>query len=61
MSVLELEPMLDAKQLASVLGVHPNWIFEQVRIGELPSYKLGHHRRFKRDEVEKFLAERRAA
>ena len=56
-----LEPMLDAKALAGVLGVHPNWVFEQVRLNQLPSYKLGHHRRFRPTEVLKYLAERRAA
>ena len=50
--------LLDAPELAKRLGVPESWVREQARLGNLPSFKLGHYVRFKLEEVERYLAER---
>ena len=50
--------LLSAPELAKLFGVPQSWVREQARLGNLPSFKLGHYVRFKIEEVERFLAER---
>ncbi len=50
--------LLSAPELAKLFGVPQSWVREQARLGNLPSFKLGHYVRFKIDEVERFLAKR---
>jgi len=54
-----MESMMTVRQVAELLGVHENWIYDQAASGELPSYKIGGTRRFLRDEVLRWIAERR--
>jgi excisionase family DNA binding protein len=54
-----MESMLTARQVAELLGVHENWVYDQAASGELPSYKIGGTRRFDRDEVHGWIAEHR--
>jgi excisionase family DNA binding protein len=54
-----MESMLTARQVAELLGVHENWVYEMAASGELPSYKLGGSRRFDRDEVHGWIADHR--
>jgi excisionase family DNA binding protein len=51
--------MMTARQVAELLGVHENWVYEQAADGVLPSYKIGGTRRFDRDEVRRWIAEHR--
>jgi excisionase family DNA binding protein len=51
--------MMTARQVAELLGVHENWVYEQAASGELPSYKIGGTRRFDRDELRGWIAEHR--
>ena len=44
-----MESMMTARQVAELLGVHENWVYDQAATGELPSYKIGGTRRFDRD------------
>jgi excisionase family DNA binding protein len=46
-----MESMMTARQVAELLGVHENWVYDQAASGELPSYKIGGTRRFDRDEL----------
>jgi excisionase family DNA binding protein len=55
-----MESMMTARQVAELLGVHENWVYDHAASGELPSYKIGGTRRFIRVEVDGFIAERRA-
>ena len=55
-----MESMMTARQVAELLGVHENWVYDQAARGELPSYKIGGARRFDRDEVRGWIAEHRA-
>jgi excisionase family DNA binding protein len=54
-----MESMLTARQVAELLGVHENWVYDQAASGELPSYKIGGTRRFDRDEIRGWIAEHR--
>jgi excisionase family DNA binding protein len=51
--------MMTARQVAEVLGVHENWVYDQAASGVLPSYKIGGSRRFLRDEVRHWIVEHR--
>lgn len=50
--------LVSAAELAKLLGVPESWVREQARLGNLPSFKLGHYVRFRIEEVERFLTER---
>jgi excisionase family DNA binding protein len=50
--------LLSAAELAKLLGVPESWVREQARLGNLPSFKLGHYVRFRLEEVERYLADR---
>jgi excisionase family DNA binding protein len=54
-----MESMMTARQVAELLGVHENWVYDQAASGELPSYKIGGTRRFDPTEVRRFIAEHR--
>jgi excisionase family DNA binding protein len=54
------ERLVSAEAVAELLGVQPAWVLEQARAGGLPSYKLGHYRRFRLSEVEAWLQARAA-
>lgn len=54
-----LRRLLSAKELAHVLGVHPNYIYDQAVNGDLPSYKIGGVRRFRLRDVEEWLEARK--
>lgn len=56
-----VEPMMTARQVAEVLGVHENWVYDQAVGGDLPSYKIGGARRFQPDEILGWIAEHREA
>ena len=47
-----MEPWIGVDDLALVLGVSTDWVYEKAAAGELPSYKFGGHRRFRISEVE---------
>jgi excisionase family DNA binding protein len=50
-----IEPLLSARDLAEILGVNLNYVYEQAAAGRLPSYKIGGNRRFRASEVEAWL------
>ena len=54
-----MESMLSARQVADLLGVHENWVYDQAARGELPSYKLGGTRRFDPEELRGWISEHR--
>ena len=54
-----MERMLTAREVADVLGVHENWVYDRAVGGELPSYKIGATRRFIRAEIDDWIASRR--
>jgi excisionase family DNA binding protein len=56
-----MESMMTVRQVAELLGVHENWVYDQAANGELPSYKIGGTRRFDRDELRGWIAGHREA
>jgi excisionase family DNA binding protein len=56
-----MESMMTVRQVAELLGVHENWVYDQAASGELPSYKIGGTRRFDRDELRGWIAGHREA
>ena len=54
-----MESMMTVRQVAELLGVHENWVYDQAASGELPSYKIGGTRRFDPDELRGWIAEHR--
>ncbi len=53
------ERLIDAKELAEILGVRPQWVYARVDAGELPGFRLGHYLRFRVSEVEAWLGRQR--
>jgi excisionase family DNA binding protein len=56
-----MESMMTARQVAELLGVHENWVYDQAANGALPSYKIGGTRRFDPDELRGWIAAHREA
>jgi excisionase family DNA binding protein len=54
-----MESMMTVRQVAELLGVHENWVYDQAASGGLPSYKIGGTRRFDSDELRGWIAEHR--
>jgi excisionase family DNA binding protein len=54
-----MESMMTVREVAELLGVHENWVYDQAASGELPSYKIGGTRRIDRDEFRAWIAEQR--
>jgi len=52
-----MESMMTARQVAELLGVHENWVYDQAASGELPSYKIGGTRRFDPDDLRSWIAQ----
>lgn len=63
----EVEPaladngLMTADEIATRLGVKPGWVYRQSRAGLIPTVKLGRYYRYRRDAIERWLAERERA
>ncbi len=47
-----VEPFVDVEAAAAFLGVKVSYLYEKVRLGKVPSYKVGAFRRFKLSELD---------
>jgi excisionase family DNA binding protein len=52
-----VEAFVKIEQAADFLGVRVSWVYEQVRLGKLPSYKVGVFRRFRLSELDAWARE----
>jgi excisionase family DNA binding protein len=52
----EPEQLLTAREVAQRYSVPETWVYEQARLGKLPSVQLGRYVRFRLAEVEKTIA-----
>ena len=43
---------MNIETAAEFLGVKVSWVYEQVRLDKMPSYKVGAFRRFRLSELE---------
>lgn len=49
---------LSAKELAEILGIHQNTVYNMAQRNEIPSFKMGKRVLFYREEIEKFIIEK---
>jgi excisionase family DNA binding protein len=49
--------LLTAEEVAELVGMGVDWIYEQARRGRIPVVKLGRYRRFRRESIERWIAE----
>lgn len=47
-----MEGFVGIEEASRFLGVKVSWMYEQVRLGRLPSYRIGKFRRFRLSELE---------
>jgi excisionase family DNA binding protein len=47
--------LLEASDVAEILGVPKSWVEEHARQGDLPSVQLGRYRRYTRADVDAFI------
>lgn len=45
----QLPPILTVKQVAELMGWHPNTVYQRCTSGDLPSFKSGNSRRIRRE------------
>lgn len=58
---LDLERLLTAAEVAVMLGVHPNYVYDLATSVELPSFKIGGNRRFRRSDIQRWLETKHVA
>ncbi len=56
MNVKLPEPLLSVQDVADWLNVKPSWVFDHHGVDGLPSVTVGRHVRFRRGDVEAWLA-----
>lgn len=47
--------LLTAQEVAALLGVPASWVYEQSRLGRIPTVTLGRYRRYRRDAIEDWV------
>ncbi len=47
--------LLAAEEVAALLGIGVNWVWEQARKGRIPHIRLGRFRRFRRQAIQDWL------
>jgi excisionase family DNA binding protein len=52
--------LLDADEVAAMLGVPKAWVYEQSRKGRIPTVMLGRYRRYRREAIEEWIREQEA-
>lgn len=55
------EPLLTAREAATLLSVRPSWIYDAARNGALPCIRLGKHLRFLHSDLERWIDRQRQA
>jgi excisionase family DNA binding protein len=48
---------MKAGDVAQMLGVPTSWVYEQSRLGRIPTVTLGRYRRYRRVAIEAWIAE----
>ena len=47
--------LLTADQVAALLGVTRSWVYQQSRLGRIPTVTLGRYRRYRREAIEAWV------
>lgn len=53
------EPLLQAEQVAALLGVKRSSVYEYARTNQIPHVRIGRHVRFVRSDLESWLSRQR--
>jgi excisionase family DNA binding protein len=51
------EPLLTAEQVAELIGMRTDYVYELSRRGRIPTITFGRTRRYRREAIEAWLAE----
>jgi len=51
-------PVMTSKEVAEYLRIHQATLSKLVRRGEIPGFKIGRDYRFRRDQIDKWMAEK---
>jgi excisionase family DNA binding protein len=49
--------LLTVEEVAERLGMTRDWVWKQVRAGEIPCVRLGRYRRFREEAIDQWLRE----
>jgi excisionase family DNA binding protein len=47
--------LLTAKEVGQLLGVPASWVYEQSRLGRIPTVTLGRYKRYRREAIEAWV------
>jgi excisionase family DNA binding protein len=47
--------LLTAAEVAALLGVPKTWVYEQSRLGRIPTVSLGRYKRYRRAAIEEWI------
>lgn len=50
-----MDRLLTAEEVATRLGVRPQWVWAQARAGRIPHVRLGRYRRFRESAIEAWI------
>jgi excisionase family DNA binding protein len=48
-------PLLTAEDVARILSVPKSWVYEQSRLGRIPTVTLGRYRRYRLEAIEQWV------
>ena len=51
--------LLSLKEVCQELGMSKGWVYQRIRSGEIPSVKLGHNIKVRREDLEAYLQAQR--
>jgi excisionase family DNA binding protein len=51
--------LLSISEVCQELGMGKSWVFKRIKSGEIPSVRLGHNIKVKREDLEKYLEAQR--
>ena len=49
--------LLDASEVAELLGVPRSWVYSETRAGRIPHVVIGRYRRYRKAAVERWIAD----
>jgi excisionase family DNA binding protein len=52
-----MDRLLTAEEVATRLGVRPQWIWARARAGHIPHVRLGRYRRFRESAIEAWICD----
>lgn len=53
--------LLTVEDVAAILNVRPRWVYEASARGDIPRVKVGGYVRFHREDIDKWIEERKEA